>query len=106
MAFIIKQHDTYPALTATLSDIVGPINLTGATVKVILKTAGVTPTTITGACTITNATAGAVSYLWVAADTASVNTFQGEFEITFANGRISTVPNDSYFSVDIKADLG
>ncbi len=102
--FILKQHDTWPRLEATLSDLSGPVNLTGATVKLILK---VGATTVTGTCSIVApATNGVVRYSWNPADTAAVNTFQGEFEVTWSDSTITTFPNDDYFSVEIKADLG
>lgn len=101
----IKQHDTYPPLAATLSDAVGPVNLTGSTVRVILKDrAG--PTVLAAACTITNAAGGKVSYNWLPADTAAARVYDGEFEVTWGDGTITTFPNDAYFSVEVKADLG
>lgn len=102
----IKQHDTHPPIEATLSDANGPVNLTGSTVKLILKSAGAGSTVITGTCTIVSAAAGTVRYDWLAPDTASVNTLSGEFEVTWSTGKITTFPNDAYFSVEIKADLG
>ena len=104
--FTIKQHDTWPALSATLSDQSGLINLTTATtVKLILKTASGSAT-ITGTCAIDDAVNGEVSYAWVSPDTDTVNSYNGEFEITWSNGKVTTVPNDTYFTVEIKADLG
>jgi hypothetical protein len=104
--FTIKQHDTHPSLEATLTDQDGAINLTTATtVKLLLKTP-TGGTAISGTCAIVSAVAGTVRYDWTAPNTADVNTFDGEFEITWSNGKITTVPNDSYFSVEIKADLG
>lgn len=104
--YTIKQHDTWPPIEATLSDDVGPMDLTGATVKLLLKSAGAGTTLVEGVCEIVSAAGGTVKYEWDPADTASVNTFSGEFEITWANSTITTVPNDGYFSVEIKADLG
>lgn len=102
----IKQHDTWPPVEATLSDANGPVNLTGAAVKLILKSAGAGATVVSGSCTIVSAVAGTVRYDWISADTASVNTLSGEFEVTWSTGKITTFPNDAYFSVEIKADLG
>lgn len=100
----IKQHDTYPPLTAALKTSGVAIDLTTATaVKVILKGATVT---VTGTCTVTGASTGAVSYQWVTGDTAVADTYNGEFEVTWSDGKIETIPNDSYFTVVIKADLG
>lgn len=104
--FTLKQHDTWPPLDAALVDANGPINLTtAASVKLILKTASGS-TQIIGTCSIVSAVAGTVRYLWQTSDTASVNTFNAEFEITWNDGKIETVPNSGYFEVAVVADLG
>lgn len=101
----MKQHDTWPPLIAILSDATGPLDLTGATIKVILK-----PTTgsnIVGTCSIVApASAGKVRYNWVVGDTAAVMSYNGEFEITWGDGTVGTVPNDTYFTLAVVADLG
>jgi hypothetical protein len=105
--FTIKAHDTYPPLEGVLRDAVGPVDLTGADVKLNLKTPGGGGITVTGDCSIVgDPTAGHVRYSWDPADTASVNTFDGEFEVTWADSTITTFPSATYFSVEIKADLG
>ena len=103
--FSLKQDDTWPPLNATLSDANGPINLTTATsVTFIMKpTGGGSP--ITGTCTIVSAAAGTVRYVWVTGNTTVAGTYQAEFEILWADGKIGTVPNEGYFTVEILADL-
>lgn len=102
----MKQHDTYPPLTATLTDLNGPINLTTATsVKLILRD-DADAVTVSGTCTIVSAAAGTVSYTWITGNTDQVGSYKGEFEITWATGKIETVPNDSYFTFAVVADLG
>jgi hypothetical protein len=102
----IKQHDTWPPLRATLKANNVAIDLTTATsVRLILQSPA--PLTIIGVCSIVSpATSGVVTYSWISSNTATVGTYNGEFEITWANGAIETVPNDNYFQVAIKADLG
>lgn len=103
--FTIKQHDTYPPLEAVLSDQDGVINLTtAANVKLILKAIAGSPIVLT--CTIVTPAAGLVSYDWQTADTASVNQYQAEFQITWASGKITTVPNVGFYEIDVVADLG
>jgi len=105
----IKRGDTWPPLIATLQKKgppVEPLDLTGCTVRLILKTASAGSTAIIRVVTITDAAAGKVRWDWLTADTATVNTYQGEFEITFPNGTIGTVPNVGFFSVAVGADLG
>jgi hypothetical protein len=102
----IKRGDTYPFLKGTLSDADGVVNLTGAAVRVILKTKGTTPTVlVNGVCTITNPTGGQVEYEWLTPDTADVNTLDGEFEVTWGDGEITTFPNEGYFEVAVVPDL-
>ena len=106
-AFTIKQHDTWPELNAQLKDANGNIDLTTASqVKLLAKnTTG--SVSWSGTCTIVDAIAGRVKYaLQATPDTATINTYDAEFEITWASGKISTVPNDGYFQIEVKADLG
>lgn len=105
---VLKRHDTWPPLQATLSDQNGPIDLTNAsTVHVIMKG---TTALIDGACTIdanqTSTGMGQVTYTWAIGDTAITDTYQVEFEIVWAAGGIETIPNDSYRSIQIINDLG
>lgn len=89
----VKQFDTSPALTATLTDSVGAINLTSATsVKFVMK-GKVSATTVTGTCTIVDAVNGKVSYAWVSPDTNTPDTYSVEFVIHWSAGGIQTVPN-------------
>ena len=46
-----------------------------------------------------------VRYNWSASDTASVGTYEGEFEVTFADSTIETFPNNSFFSMAVTDDL-
>ncbi len=104
MAYTIKQHDNFPDFVATVSDANGLIDLTDATsVKLILKSDAVV---IDGIMAIDNAVGGGLSYEWAAGDTDVAGIYDGEIEITWSTGKIETVPNDSYFTVTIVADLG
>ena len=105
--FSLKQNDTWPPLNATLTDANGPIDLTAATgVKLILAPTGGGATIVNAACTIVSAVAGTVRYTWTTGDTTTIGTFKGEFEITWTGGKIGTVPNEGYFTVEILDDLG
>ena len=107
MAFTIKQHDNWPLLSLALTDQNGPIDLsTASSVKLILKQA-LPPTTVTGAMAISvPASAGIVTYTWAGTNTDVPGSYDGEVEITWAAGKVETVPNDGYFSVIIQSDLG
>lgn len=108
--YTMKQNDTFPVLTAILSDQVGPVNLTTAdSVKFIMKMASPS-TLVTGVCVIvtpqTGADVGKVTYDWIPADTATNGTYQVEFEVTWNPGDVETFPNDGYKTLEIKDDLG
>lgn len=105
----LKQNDTWPPLTFTLSGTGGPIDLTTATsIKVILKTASVV---VTGTATkdpdqVVNK--GKATYTWAVGDTAVIGTYDVEFEVNWGGSpaKIETFPNTGYLSLEIKDDLG
>lgn len=106
-ALTIKSYDTYPPVAITLTDSNGAINLTTATgVKFVAKGTQ-SMTVITGACTITNATTGQVSYSWGATDTQTPDNYPVEIEITWTGGGKQKVPNAAASNpvIEIDADL-
>ena len=107
MAFYIKQNDTAPAIRATLNDTDANVtDLTDATVRFHMRRVGATTITTDGAAIIVgNAANGIVQYDWESADTAKVNTYQAEFEVTYSDGSIETFPNSSYITVEVTDDL-
>ncbi len=95
-AIILKRHDTWPPVQATLTDSGGPIDLTSAvSVEFIMK--GMTSSTlVTGACTVVTPLSGLVQYAWAIGDTAIADSYQVEFEITWDVGppaKTQTVPS-------------
>jgi len=107
MAFYIKQNDTAPAIRATPKDTdANAIDLTDASVRFHMRRVGSTTITTDGAAIIVgNAANGIVQYDWESADTAKVNTYQAEFEVTYSDGSIETFPNSSYITVEVTDDL-
>lgn len=107
----IKRGDTWPPVDASLSDQNGPINLTTATeVRMLLKTKSGS-TSYSRVCEITGPLAGWVRYAWTSGDastgpTSVANTFNAEWEIEWADGTITTVPNEGYKEIVITPDLG
>jgi hypothetical protein len=99
--------DTLPELTFTLKDSSSAatgetldtnddttwavINLTGATVKLRIREVGSTTVLSTLTCTITDAAGGQATTNFPTGTLANSGTFEGELEITFANGGIHTV---------------
>ena len=111
----IKQNDTRPKLVVTLLENYGevdeaPIDLTTATsVKFLMRAQDAPPSDppkVDAAAAITTAASGLVTYTWDAADTDEAGVFEAEFEITWGDGGVETVPNGSYFTVEVVDDLG
>jgi hypothetical protein len=106
MAFYIKQNDTSPNLRAVLKDgDEDPINLTDATINFHMRTVGGETAVVDAAASIVTAEAGIVQYIWDAADTATVGSYQAEFEVTFSGGKVETFPNNGYIRVEITDDI-
>ncbi len=106
-----KRGDTANAYQRTLEYAVGgnfaPIDLTGATVKFLMKPIGSgTVLKVNTAATIVTAAAGVVKHTWISTDVDTVGVFNIEWEITFGDGTVETIPGDVYEQVEIIADLG
>jgi len=108
--FYIKQNDTASFLTRDLKDAFGaPVNVTGASVvfSMRVKPAGTMKITReTGV--IVNAGIGRVRYEWASdgSDTDTADEYEGEFQVTYANGKIQTFPNDGHIPIVITDDVG
>ena len=103
--FVIKQGDTLPLLTQTLTDSSGnPINLTGATVNLVVRSLVSATPLINAPATVISPTAGTVSFAFSAAETATTGTFMATFVVT--NGAAQqTYPTDGYLSIAIEESL-
>lgn len=100
----MKQNDTYPAMTLTLSDTDGPIDLTDATsVRLILKGAR-TATVVTGMCTTENANHGQAEYAFGSTDTQTPDTYSAEAEIAWSSGGKQTVPSTADANPTLEID--
>jgi hypothetical protein len=109
-----KRGDTDPPYTAFLQQAgaASVLPLTAAsTVELIAKNTGAslsgTPTSvrITGAMTIASAAQGMVQYVFGPSDLILADAYNVEYEITWSNGTIRTVPGDSYDTFWVIADL-
>lgn len=106
MTFYVKQNDTSPSMLATLQDAEGNvINLNGATVRFHMRPISSQTVTVDEAATIVTALDGLVRYDWKAADTATIGSYQAEFEVTYADTTVETFPNDGYIRVEIISDI-
>lgn len=105
--FIIKQGDTLPILTDTLTYSNGDaVDLTEATVQFVLRSQNAPAPTVNAAATVTDASTGSIEYLWSAADTAAPGLYEGTWIVTFPDsaGQMS-FPTDGYLDVAIEANL-
>lgn len=106
MSFYIKRNDTAPPLEAQLIDAEGnAINLDMCGVRFIMRD-GFGRMNVNRPATIVDATQGLVRVDWQEGDTSVAGVMKCEFETTFTDGRIMTVPNDGYFLINIVEDLG
>jgi hypothetical protein len=106
-AFIIKRGDTLPSLAATLTDENGPVDLTGKTVRFVMRprkcpgvSQSVTPT-VNRAAVVTIAVDGDVRYDWQEADTAAEGAYEAEFKVIDSINRVSTYPDRGFIPVVI-----
>lgn len=104
--FYMKQFDTAPAFVCALSDVNGPINLTGASVLFIMKlVTGGAGTKVAAAGTVTDAVNGVVSYQWITADTNVAADYNAEWQITYGTGKQQSFPDPGYLLVRVTTDL-
>jgi len=104
---IIKKGNTRPVLsyTCTRPD-ASTVNLTGASVKFVMRNPTATGPAVNAAATVTSATAPAtVSYTFTATDTALAGSYSGEFVVTYADTSTETFPTDGYLDVLVEEDL-
>lgn len=103
-----KQHDTAPSCVFSFTDLNGnvpPGDLTGATVKFIMKASGAGSPKINAAATVVDAPSWTFGYSPISADTDTAGDYQGEFEVTYSSGKKQTFPDPGYLDILITADL-
>lgn len=104
--FYIKQNDTVPSIRAILENGSGnAVDLIDTTVRFHMRAIGSTSVSVDADASVVNANTGIVQYDWDAADTASIGSFQAEFEVTYSDGTIETFPNSGYIRVEITDDI-
>jgi hypothetical protein len=103
--FSIKSGSTSPPLVVTLMDGDTPAVLTGATVRIRMRSRLGGALVVDSPATVTDAAAGVVSYQWQAGDTDEVGEYEIEFEVTFSGGFEQTFPDDGYVTLDIEPTL-
>lgn len=110
--FHLKAHDLLPSIQASLTNGGAAVDLTGATVKFIMRAADAnfspsagTAKINTAAVLVPPATSGVVRYDWVTGDTDSPGNYVAEWQVTFTGSKTETFPTLTYHTIAIMADL-
>jgi hypothetical protein len=101
MTFSIKKDSTSPALRATLQyDDCSVVNLTNATVRFHMRRFGQTATVVDAAATVVSV-GGVVEYQWAVGNTANIDSYEAEFEVTYADNTVEKFPSSGFISVEV-----
>ena len=106
MVRYMKTNDTTPNFRAVIYTVTGDpavasvVNLTGATVKFIMRQSGVSTAKVDTAASVVVAADGTVQYEWVAADTDTAGDYLAEFEVTDSSADVTT-----YWDLRSAADI-
>lgn len=99
--FVIKQGDNFPHVRAQISqEDMSQVSLGSATVRFLMTSQnGVRQ--VEGTADIIDDANGIVEYQWQDGNTDIHGNYKAEFEITYGDGRKTTVPADKYIIVSI-----
>ncbi len=106
--YYIKRNDTERVIQTTLTFNEGAVDLTGATVKFIMRKKSLGPNAepkVESAATVESAVDGVVRYQWVPGDTDTTGVYNAEWEVTWPGSKTDTYPNNDYNIVNVVADL-
>ena len=102
----IKSGDTAIEFTSTLQTNGTAVNLTGATVVMLLKLIESPFTAYSLTASVVSAAAGTVKSLGTASGFPTVaGSYRQEWQVTFGDTTILTFPSDDYNTVIIQEDL-
>lgn len=105
----IKRNDREPPFRAKLFQDGDAAALAGASVRFLMKLEGAMPSSpakVSSLATVEDAAAGIVRYDWAAGDTDAPGSYRAELEVTYANGKTRTFPNEGYLAIRVVGDLG
>ena len=107
MAFILKQNDTSPAISAVLKDSAGAvIDLSSASAVFHMKAVGASTLKVDASASVTDPENGAIQYDWASGDTDTPGTYYAEFQVTYTDGSVESFPNTENLIVTIIPELG
>jgi len=101
----VKQDDREPSVFATLQAGGVVIDLTGSTVKFIMRNRATGTVKVNASATVLSPTAGTVRYDWGATDTDTIGDYDAEFEITTGAGKKFTCPNGKHLDAKVYEDI-
>jgi hypothetical protein len=104
MSWPIKKGDREPAFTSQLLVAGEPVNLTGRSVRFLMRHAVTGTLKVNAAATIVDAENGRVSYAWAAGDTDTPGLYKAEWEV-MSGGLRRTFPPRGYLHIEVVEDL-
>lgn len=103
---VLKRGDTAPPFSAILRDANGdPVDLTGASARLLMRFATTRKQKVAGACSIPNPPTGQVVYQWATPDTDRAGVFELEVEVTYGDFTVETFPRAGHQRVRIDEDV-
>lgn len=104
--FYIKRGDRLPTLARTLKFTDGSvIDLSGCTVRWKMREKVGGTVMVDAAATIVSASEGKVEYAWALIDTDTVGHFVGEWQVTYPDAKVLTVPTMNFVNVHVVESL-
>ena len=102
----MKQNDTMPRRVYALKHNGTAVDLTGATVKFIMRAQGSSSTKVNASATVSDQTNGLVYYAWSSSDTDTTGEYEAEFQVTYSDSTVETFPNSGNIRIKIVDDIG
>jgi hypothetical protein len=102
----MKRGDLAPSVSAVLYSSGAVVDLTGSTVKLIMKNRSTGVEKVNAACVIVTPAAGAVRYDWTGTDTDTAGTYDVEFQVTLPTTKKLTCPNNKHLECLVYPDVG
>lgn len=106
----MKQHDTRPVLTRyliqTVNGATSPFDLTGVgSIGLLMRHTSALAVVVNGVASVVTVSSAYIAYKWATNDTATTGIYNAEYQVSYTDGGVETVPNDGYFSIEIVDDL-
>jgi hypothetical protein len=100
-----KLGDTWPPLEAQLQDRDGPVDLSGATVRLRIRNQQTGDMLLDNVATVTTPVSGNVKYIPTTGQLSRLGNFNVEWHVAWADGAEATFPNSGYGLLVIQRPL-